>query len=99
MAVAEEGADLFDMVDEDGSGELDQVELDMILKDKGVFMTEEKLQILFDKIDTDGGGTIDMIEFTTWLRGDDVLAAQLRERMDVGQTRNLHQVRARLATL
>lgn len=99
MAVAAEGADLFDMVDEDGSGELDRDELDMILKDKGVFMTEEKLQILFDKIDTDGGGTIDMIEFTTWLRGDDVLAAQLRERMDVGQTRSLHRVRAHLATV
>lgn len=28
-----------------------------------------------------------MEEFTTWLRSDDVLAAQLRERMDVGKSR------------
>ena len=33
-------------------------------------------------------------EFTTWLRGDDILAAQLRERMDVGKSRQVaHQVR------
>ena len=99
MAVAAEGADLFEMVDIDGSGELDRDELDLILKNKGVFMTEEKLGELFDTIDTDRGGTIDMVEFTTWLRGDDILAAQLRERMDVGQTRELaHQVRGFLAT-
>ena len=63
-------------------------------------MTEAKLQELFETIDTDGGGTIDLEEFTTWLRGDDVLAAQLRERMDVGKTRDVdHQVRGRLAVL
>ena len=99
MAVAAEGAGLFDMVDEDGSGELDRDELDTILKNKGVFMPEDKLQVLFDKIDTDSGGTIDMSEFTTWLRGDDMLAAQLRERMDVGQSRQLHQVRSALMFL
>ena len=94
MAVAAEGSDLFQMVDSDGSGELDRDELDLILKNKGVFMPEEKLEELFNNIDTDSGGTIDMVEFTTWLRGDDVLAAQLRERMDVGQSREIaHQVR------
>ena len=98
MAVAAEGAGLFDMVDEDGSGELDRNELDMILKNKGVFMPEQRLVELFEKIDSDHGGTIDMVEFTTWLRGDDILAAQLRERMDVGQTRQVdHQVRGLFA--
>jgi len=40
-------------VDEDGNGELDIEELDMILKNKGVFMTQEKLEELFVKVDLD----------------------------------------------
>jgi|EP01046_Picozoa_sp_COSAG06_P019366 Ca2+-binding EF-hand superfamily protein len=99
MAVAAEGQAVFDLVDEDGSGELDLEELDMVLKNKGVFMTEEKLRELFQTIDTDRGGTLDMVEFTTWLRGDDVLAAQLRERMDVGKTRAVSHLVSQLALL
>ena len=41
------------MVDVDGDGELDINELDMILKNKGVFMTQEKLEELFVKVDLD----------------------------------------------
>jgi Ca2+-binding EF-hand superfamily protein len=91
MAVAAEGAAVFDAVDDDGSGELDEGELKTILNNKGVFLSDEKLSEVFKQVDADGGGTIDVEEFSNWLRGDDVLAAQLRERMDVGTSRDVGQ--------
>eukprot|EP01043_Picozoa_sp_COSAG02_P046569 COSAG02_NODE_4370_length_5442_cov_338.841475_1_plen_851_part_00 len=93
MAVAAEGAAVFSAVDDDGSGELDQSELKQILNNQGVFLTDEKLATVFKQVDRDGGGTVDVDEFTHWLRGDDILAAQLRARLDVGASRDTAQTK------
>ena len=86
-AVAEEGASIFSTIDDDGSGELDEEELGRIFMTKGVSLTPEMLKEVFVSVDTDQGGTVDIQEFLSWLRSDDVLAAQLRERMDLGHSR------------
>ena len=52
-----------------------------------MFLTDERLTEVFHEVDKDGGGSIDVEEFTDWLRGDSTLAAQMRERMDVGKSR------------
>ena len=91
MAVAAEGAAVFATVDDDGSGELDQSELKEILNNQGVYLTDEKLGQVFKQVDKDGGGTIDVDEFTHWLRSDDILAAQLRARLDVGASKDQRQ--------
>ena len=82
--VAEQGAMVFREIDVDGSGDLDVEELGLMLNAKGVYLSEAEIQQLFEKVDLDGDGAIDLEEFTHWLRGDDLIAVQMRERMNVG---------------
>ena len=50
-------------LDEDGSGEISVQELQSILKDPKLRMSEEDVKGLMDDFDLDGNGTIDICEF------------------------------------
>jgi Ca2+-binding EF-hand superfamily protein len=86
-AVADEGVEVFSQIDADGSGELDVDELGQIFESKGMFMPRELLVEIFATIDDDDSGHVDLSEFESWLRSTDVLAAQMREHMNVGKSR------------
>ena len=68
---------IFDRIDEDGSGELDQDELRELCEQLGREMSETELQKAMLQMDSDGGGTIGFEEFTVWFKalaeGDNML--------------------------
>jgi len=57
---------LFNMVDEDGSGWIDQEEMANLLNSLGKSLSQDELDDGFAKLDKDGSGTIDFGEFYTW---------------------------------
>lgn len=57
--------DLFKLMDEDGSGELDIMEFREVLKQMGIEDVEEQ-DAFFYEIDDDGGGTVSLEEFQEW---------------------------------
>uniref|UniRef100_A0A7S0X3G0 EF-hand domain-containing protein n=1 Tax=Mantoniella antarctica TaxID=81844 RepID=A0A7S0X3G0_9CHLO len=57
--------DLFKLMDEDGSGELDIVEFREVLRQMGIDDVEEQ-DAFFYEIDDDGGGTVSLEEFQEW---------------------------------
>lgn len=59
---------LFQETDEDNSGELNKDEINLLLKNMGMDLTEERLNDIFTTYDTDGGGMIELPEFLTFLR-------------------------------
>eukprot|EP01043_Picozoa_sp_COSAG02_P013627 COSAG02_NODE_549_length_20461_cov_11.385866_2_plen_1201_part_00 len=50
---------------------------------QGIHLTRGEVQTLFEQIDYDRNGTIELSEFTNWLRGEDIMAVQLRQRMGI----------------
>ena len=65
---------LFADVDEDGSGELEVVEFDKLLRSLGLIMDDERLIEIMDEYDTDGGGTIGIDEFLLFLKRQNIEA-------------------------
>ena len=60
--------DLFNLMDEDGSGELDLMEFREVLRQMGIEDVEEQ-DAFFYEIDEDGGGTVSLEEFQEWWFG------------------------------
>ena len=54
---------IFQMIDKDGGGSLDHVELKQALADLGEHLTTEDVKDMIAEIDQDGNGTIEMDEF------------------------------------
>ncbi|KAH8098941.1 serine/threonine kinase [Aureococcus anophagefferens] len=73
-------AQLFEILDEDGDGELDCDEIGDALRRCGVPLRDLELEELFETLDADESGTVDESEFFDWLygRGDAWLAAKRR---------------------
>ena len=73
-------AQLFEILDEDGDGELDCDEIGDALRRCGVPLRDVELEELFETLDADESGTVDESEFFDWLygRGDAWLAAKRR---------------------
>mmetsp|Transcript_5591 Transcript_5591/g.8791 ORF Transcript_5591/g.8791 Transcript_5591/m.8791 type:complete len:323 (-) Transcript_5591:65-1033(-) len=59
---------LFNIVDEDGSGLIDQDEMARLLNSLGKALPQEEIDDGFAKIDTDSSGGIDYDEFYTWYK-------------------------------
>jgi ribosomal protein L12E/L44/L45/RPP1/RPP2 len=57
---------LFDMVDADGSGELDREEVSRLSKDMGAALSDAELDTAMSKMDQDGSGLVDFDEFRSW---------------------------------
>ena len=57
------GAQVFEEIDVDGSGDLDKEEINQIFAGRGVTLTEDELEQAFRKMDKDGDGYIDWEEF------------------------------------
>lgn len=67
--VKEEDVDeMFDIWDEDGSGQLDKEEFKQMLRKLGV-SDEAELEDYFNEIDQDGGGTVTVEELKEWWFG------------------------------
>ena len=49
-------------MDEDGSGYLDQEEINIVLKMMGKRLNKKELKAAFEEYDTDGSGAIDAVE-------------------------------------
>ncbi len=64
----EECRELFDQIDEDGSGLLDISELVKLAKLLGVTLTPDQAQVAMDEIDDDKSGEIDFEEFFMWFK-------------------------------
>ena len=47
-------------------------------------MRDDELENLVEQIDVDGSGTVDMKEFMRWLRGQNPMAAKLRNQLATG---------------
>ncbi|KAL7530305.1 hypothetical protein ACHAXR_003413 [Thalassiosira sp. AJA248-18] len=59
---------LFEMVDEDGSGLIDQVEMAHLLSSLGKSLTRKEMDEGFASLDRDSSGSIDFEEFYTWYK-------------------------------
>jgi len=59
--------ELFDSVDDNGSGELDRDEVWALLRQTGEEVEEEKVEEIMRRVDTSGDGTIDFDEFLHFL--------------------------------
>ena len=57
---------LFAQMDEDGSGELDEEEIGVLLERLGFELDDKKRKKIMAEIDTDGSGDIDFSEFRGW---------------------------------
>eukprot|EP01044_Picomonas_judraskeda_P035191 COSAG03_NODE_14943_length_446_cov_1.172911_2_plen_81_part_01 len=66
---------LFDIIDVDGGGDLDEEETKRYLKAMGVAEPEldARWQAMLEAADTDGDGTIDRSEFLTYILKDEEL--------------------------
>ena len=95
-AVESESDDVFAEIDGDGSGALDPEELGELFALKGVHLTPDQVVEIFSKVDKDDDGTVDLDEFSAWLRSNDVLAAQMRENLNVGKSRATGADKARM---
>lgn len=71
---------LFQEVDQDGSGELDEEEFGLLMKTLGMNFEEGKVREVMSEYDVDGGGIIEMHEFLLFLRNQQKEAGKrLRE--------------------
>ncbi|RYH21040.1 hypothetical protein EON65_21675 [archaeon] len=59
---------LFNEVDKDGSGELDEEEFEYLMQVLGMDLSEGKVKEVMAEYDVDGGGIIEMHEFLLFLR-------------------------------
>eukprot|EP01048_Picozoa_sp_COSAG05_P027314 COSAG05_NODE_7909_length_757_cov_1.243161_1_plen_188_part_01 len=68
-----EAKKLFDKLDEDHSGILDEEEVQNLTKSLGMIMGEEELEAAMKEMDEDGSGAVDFDEFFAWwkLRKDE----------------------------
>ena len=57
---------VFDELDEDGSGMLDQGEFQNLCKRIGLSLNKGQAQVLFREVDKDGSGELDFDEFFQW---------------------------------
>jgi hypothetical protein len=57
---------IFESIDKDGSGEIDQQEFVGVMRSLGSDLPEAKIHEVFATIDVDAGGSIDVDEFTEW---------------------------------
>lgn len=57
---------LFDIVDEDGSGVIDRIEMTHLLSSLGKSLSTQEVDDGFAKLDKDSSGTIDFDEFYSW---------------------------------
>ena len=60
----------FQQADVDGSGAIDQEELNVVVESLGTKLDRDQLRAVFNSIDTDGSGEIDVNEFEAWWRGN-----------------------------
>jgi Ca2+-binding EF-hand superfamily protein len=58
--------EVFAKVDTDGSGTLDQEEVDRLAAALGVVMSEQATYAMFAEMDSDGNGEVDLDEFKGW---------------------------------
>ena len=57
---------LFGLVDEDGSGSIDEDELRIMIEHTGQQVKDEELEIIMKVLDIDDSGEVDEYEFSTW---------------------------------
>ena len=57
---------MFDQMDVDGSGTLDQSEVELLAATAGKRMTKRQLHDAMVAMDTDGSGEVEFDEFTNW---------------------------------
>ena len=57
---------MFDLYDDDNSGEIDTEELGQLMKSLGRVMTEPELRSMFAELDEDNDGHVSKNEFLTW---------------------------------
>jgi Ca2+-binding EF-hand superfamily protein len=84
LHVNEAGESVFSAIDEDESGFLDKKELEHVFHAKGITVTTAELNTAFKIMDRGRDNKILLEEFTRWLRSTDVLALQLRNKLDLG---------------
>ena len=58
--------DVFDAIDYDGNGFLDQAEIGEVANSLGFPLSEEELNQAFFEMDQNGNGRVDLEEFTIW---------------------------------
>jgi len=65
---------MFDLYDDDDSGEIDTAELGQLMNSLGRVMTEPELRAMFAELDEDQDGTVSKQEFLTWAAFQDAHA-------------------------
>ncbi|CAN0145955.1 unnamed protein product, partial [Hapterophycus canaliculatus] len=58
--------DVFDSLDIDGSGTIDNTELKSLLSAMGVRMNDAELRVALSTVDADGSGDVSFSEFYAW---------------------------------
>ena len=55
--------DVFDLIDKDGSGEIDFGEMQSLMKLVGMDSSDETVKVIMSEVDADGSGEVDFGEF------------------------------------
>ena len=55
--------DVFDLIDKDGSGEIDFGEMQSLMRLVGMDSSEETVKVIMSEVDADGSGEVDFGEF------------------------------------
>ena len=55
--------DVFDLIDKDGSGEIDFGEMQSLMRLVGMDSSEETVRVIMSEVDADGSGEVDFGEF------------------------------------
>lgn len=84
LANASEIVKIFNQIDEDGSGVLDEEEMGKLFARMGKNLDEAQLAQVFSEIDTDGGGEVEIGEFERWWSSRVEPALTVLIRADVG---------------
>jgi len=82
--MAEEANYLFRLVDEDGSGLIDEEELKLMIEHTGQQVKDEEIESIMKVLDLDKSGEVDEQEFTSWYLDDSDkwLSRRRRDRRD-----------------
>lgn len=73
----------FNELDEDGSGELERVEIRLLTHQLGQQLPEHELTVLYREMDTDSSGAIDFDEFWPWWSANKRNGEQVRSASEV----------------
>ena len=81
--------EMFELYDDDGSGDIDQHELRSLMAQLGIDLTDEELSAMIAEADVDGDGDIDYEEFVAMFKGIKVSGEEKKQQQQQQQQKRV----------